>query len=134
MNGPTARTIRRWFDPEQGVSDHQISRWIFLRALGLIYFSAFYSLIFQIRGLIGPRGILPAYEYLSSVATDLGPLHLWFAPTLLWLSSDTPMLMALCWAGIIASLLIVANLWPRAMLVICFICFLSFISAAGDFS
>ncbi len=134
MNGATARTIRRWFDPEQGVRDHQISRWIFLRALGLIYFSAFYSLVFQIRGLIGPRGILPAYEYLSSVATDLGPLHLWFAPTLLWLSSGTPMLMALCWAGIIASLLIVANLWPRAMLVICFICFLSFISAAGDFS
>ena len=134
MSGSIARTIRRWFDPEQGVADHQISRWIFLRALGLIYFSAFYSLVFQIRGLIGPRGILPAEEYLAWVTKDLGAIRLWFAPTLLWFSSSTHMLMALCWAGIIASLVIVANVWPRAMFVVCFVCFLSFVSAAGDFS
>ncbi len=35
-------------------------RWIFLRALGAIFFSAFYSLWFQIHGLIGPNGISPA--------------------------------------------------------------------------
>ncbi len=134
MNGPIARTIRRWFDPEQGVPDHQISRWIFLRALGLIYFSAFYSLVFQIRGLNGPRGILPASEYLVAVASRLGSLRFWFAPTLLWFSSGSHMLMALCWVGIVASLLVVANVWPRAMLVVCFVCFLSFVSAAGDFS
>lgn len=134
MSGSIARTIRRWFDPEQGVADHQISRWIFLRALGVIYFSAFYSLVFQIRGLIGPRGILPAEEYLAWVTKDLEALRLWFAPTLLWFSSSTHMLMALCWAGIIASLVIVANVWPRAMFVVCFVCFLSFVSAAGDFS
>ncbi len=134
MNGATTRTIRRWFDPEQGVSDHQISRWIFLRALGLIYFSAFYSLIFQIRGLNGPRGILPVAEYLTEVASELGSLRFWFAPTLLWFSSSSHTLMALCWVGIVASLLVVANVWPRAMLVVCFVCFLSFVSAAGDFS
>ncbi len=134
MNGAIARTIRRWFDPEQGVSDHQISRWIFLRTLGLIYFSAFYSLFFQIRGLNGPLGILPASEYLAEVASGLGPLRFWFAPTLLWFSSGPHMLMGLCWAGIVASLLLVANVWPRAMLVVCFVCFLSFIGAAGDFS
>ena len=134
MNGPIARTIRRWCDPGQGVPDHQISRWIFLRALGLIYFSAFYSLVFQIRGLNGPRGILPASEYLAVVASRLGSLRFWYAPTLLWFSSGSHMLMALCWVGIVASLLVVANVWPRAMLVVCFVCFLSFVSAAGDFS
>jgi lipase maturation factor 1 len=134
MNEATSRTIRRWFDPAQGVPHHLISRWIFLRALGLIYFSAFYSLVFQIRGLNGPRGILPASEYLEQVARGFGPLRLWFAPTLLWFSSSSHMLMALCWAGIVASLLVVANVWPRAMLVGCFVCFLSFVSAAGDFS
>ncbi len=128
------RTIRRWFDSEQGVPDRHISRWIFLRALGLIYFSAFYSLLFQIRGLIGPRGILPAGQYLSEVASSLGPLRFWYAPTLLWLSSSSHMLMAICWVGIAASLLVAANVWPRAMLAVCFVCFLSFVSAAGDFS
>jgi hypothetical protein len=34
-----------------------------LRALELIYFSAFLALLFQIEGLIGPRGILPARSY-----------------------------------------------------------------------
>jgi lipase maturation factor 1 len=45
-----------------------------------------------------------------------------------------PHALALCWAGMGASLLLVFNVWPRATLGICFICFLSFVSAAGDFS
>ncbi len=134
MNWAPARAIRRWFDPQYGVRDHQISRWIFLRCLGLIYFSAFYSLLFQIRGLIGPRGILPASQYLEAVARGVGPLRFWFAPTLLWISSSSHMLMAISWIGIVASLLVVANVWPRATLVVCFVCFLSFVAAAGTFS
>jgi len=134
MNWAPVRTIRSWFDSEQGVPDHHISRWIFLRALGLIYFSAFYSLIFQIRGLIGPRGILPTEQYLSAVERGLGPLRFWYAPTLLWFSSGSHMLMAICWVGMAASLLVMANVWPRANLAVCFLCFLSFVSAAGDFS
>jgi hypothetical protein len=134
MNWGPARTIHRWFDPERGVPDHQISRWLFLRALGLIYFSAFFSLLFQIRGLIGPDGILPAEQYLAAIARGMGSLRFWFAPTLLWFSSGSHMLMALCLVGVIASLLVTANVWPRAMLAVCFVCFLSFVSAAGDFS
>jgi hypothetical protein len=44
------------------------------------------------------------------------------------------MLSALCWVGMIASLLLLLNVWPRGMLAISFVCFLSFISAAQDFS
>ncbi len=134
MNSSIAQVVRRWFSPQEGVRDCLIARWLFLRALGLIYFSAFYSLIFQIRGLIGPEGILPANEYLASAAEHLGHLRFWFAPTLLWLSSGSHMLMFLCWAGIAASLLVTLNIWPRATLLVCFLCFLSFVSAAGDFS
>src|SRR5271166_4465995 len=110
---------------------HLWPRWIFLRALGLIYFSAFYSLLFQIRGLNGPDGILPASEYLQAVARSLGAWRIWFAPTLLWLSSGPHMLLALCWVGLAAALLLIVNIWPRGMLAICFVCFLSFIAAAG---
>src|SRR5580693_3571546 len=128
-------TIRWLFDSERGAADRLIPRWLFLRALGCIYFSAFFSLIFQIRGLIGPDGILPANEYLRAVAQQLGNGRgLWFAPTVLWLASGPHMLMALCWVGMGASLLLALNAWPRGMLVICFVCFLSFVSAAQDFS
>ncbi len=134
MSWTPGSVIRRWFDPECGASDRLIPRWIFLRALGLIYFSAFFSLIFQIRGLIGPEGILPAGDYLDAVARQFGQARFWFAPTLLWLSSSNHMLMAICWIGILASVLLVVNVWPRGMLFICFVCFLSFVAAAQDFS
>ena len=126
----------RWlFDSRHGASDRLISRWLFLRALGLIYCSAFFSLIFQIRGLIGPIGILPAGNYLQQVAQSLGHWpRFWYAPTMLWLSSGNTMLIGLCWAGLLAALLLVLNIWPRAMLAVCFICFISFVSAAQDFS
>ncbi len=123
------------FSSERGAADRLIPRWIVLRALGLIYCSAFVSLLFQIRGLIGPTGILPANRYLAAVAQSFGPgMRLWFAPTLLWLASGSHMLMAMCWVGLIASLLLTANLFPRIMLLVCFVCFLSFVSAAQDFS
>src|SRR5277367_7129687 len=123
------------FSSDEGAADRLIPRWIVLRALGLIYCSAFVSLLFQIRGLIGPLGILPANRYLAAVAQSFGPgTRLWFAPTVLWLSSGSHMLMAMCWLGLAASLLLTANIWPRAMLLICFVCFLSFVSAAQDFS
>jgi lipase maturation factor len=121
-------------DGKQGASNRLIARWLFLRALGLIYFSAFFSLLFQIRGLIGPQGILPAGEYLEHVRRGLGPMRLWYAPTILWISAGNHMLVALSVAGMLASLLLVANIWPRAMLLLCFVAFLSFVGAAQDFA
>lgn len=128
--------LRRLFDPEHGAQkeDRLLPRWIFLRALGLIYFSAFYSLVFQIRGLIGPNGVLPAGEFLQAIAHERPTGRLWYAPTLLWLGSGVHALTALCWVGMIASVLLVVNVWPRLSLALCFVCFLSFVSAAQDFS
>src|SRR6266567_1272130 len=135
MSGWSPASVLRWlFDSEQGVSGRLLPRWIFLRALGLIYYSAFFSLVFQIRGLIGPYGILPAGEYLQALAERFGHAGYWYAPTLLWLSSGAHVLTGICWAGMIASVLLVLNLWPRGTLAICFVCFLSFVSAAQDFS
>ena len=133
MSWSPAQVIRRLFSSEEGAADRLLPRWLFLRGLGLIYFSAFYSLVFQIKGLIGPDGILPAAEYLREVG-KVGPARYWYVPTLLWLSSGSHMLVAICWIGMIAALLLVLNIWPRAVLVVCFVCFLSFVSAAQDFS
>src|SRR5580693_7841224 len=124
MERAPLKSIRWLFDSERGAFDRLIPRWIFLRALGLIYFSAFFSLVFQIQGLIGPRGILPASEYLQTVAASASPARLWYAPTLLWMSSSSHMLVGLCWAGMVASLLVTLNFWPRGMLLVCFVCFI----------
>ena len=134
MRWAPASAVRWLFDSEHGVSDRHIARWLFLRALGFIYFSAFFSLVFQIRGEIGPNGILPAGEYLPMVARAYGSARFWFAPSLFWISSGSHMLLAVTWIGLLASLLLFLNLWPRGMLVICLICFLAFVTASSDFS
>jgi len=88
----------RIFGPEQpGRPGHLWPRWLFLRALGLIFFSAFYSLAFQIEGLVGPQGILPAQNYLELLAGRMGILRFWVAPTLLWLGSAHSHYT--CWCG-----------------------------------
>ena len=124
--------LRYLFDREEGARDHLIARWLFLRALGAIYFSAFLALLFQIRGMIGTDGILPAAEYLEKVRA-LGAERFWYAPTVLWWGSGNHALMALVWVGLMASVLVVANVAPRISLVVCFVCFLSFIAVSQDF-
>jgi hypothetical protein len=135
MDWSPAASINWLFDERCGSSRRLIPRWLFLRALGAVYFSAFFSLAFQLRGLIGPGGILPGGDYLQTVAQQLGRWErVWYAPTLLWWSSGATMLGALCWVGMVAALLLIANVWPRRMLLICFVAFLSFVAVAQDFS
>ncbi|HEX6629329.1 MAG TPA: lipase maturation factor family protein [Gemmatimonadaceae bacterium] len=110
-------------------------RWLFLRALGLIFFSAFYSLAFQIHGLIGERGILPADYYLHQLTGMMGPVErIWYAPTLLWINASDAALTTVIVLGVIASLALVFNLAPRAMIAACTLLFLSCIAALQNFS
>ena len=121
--------------PESGETGHLGSRWIFLRALGVIFFSAFYSLVFQAKGLIGPNGILPANIYLNTVGQYMhGLSRFWFAPSVFWLSSTDHALMIVCWMGMVAAALLFLNICPRGMVAICFLCFLSFIGTLQDFA
>src|SRR5215469_8728489 len=95
------------FEGQKSKHGYLVPRWLFLRALALIYFSAFFSLLFQVRGLIGPAGILPVPPYLNAVTQALGTWHrVWFVPSLYWLSSNPHTLTGLCWLGMLASLLL----------------------------
>jgi hypothetical protein len=135
---PWLRDAAQWLlapeRPRQGRSGHLWARWIFLRALGAIYFSAFYALLFQIKGLVGPDGLLPAGDYLQAVRQAFPWTKYQFAPSLFWFGSNDHALMLVMWIGLIASLLVFLNLWPRASLLACFVCFVSFVCTARDFS
>ncbi len=121
------------FDREHGPADRLLPRWLFLRALGLVYFSAFFALLFQILGLVGSQGILPVGQFLPALH-PLGNVRFWLVPSLLWYGSSDHALMILVWAGLIASGFVVLNVMPRPALLVCWLCFLSFVSTAQDFS
>src|ERR1700687_5794670 len=105
----------RLFGPDFAPPGYLAARWLFLRALGLIFFSAFYSLAYQIRGLIGPNGILPARDYLVQGAGVLGGALFWYPPTVFWWSASDRFLLGVCIVGMVASLLLVLNVCPRGM-------------------
>ncbi|MGZ7030574.1 MAG: lipase maturation factor family protein, partial [Thermoanaerobaculia bacterium] len=128
---PSESFLAKWFSPGEPVL---VARWVFLRALGAIFFSAFYSLYFQIHGLIGPHGILAADEYLQMARRAAGAKAYWLAPTLLWLNASDRALDALVWIGLIASVAIMIDIAPRTAIAIAGLCFLSFIGAAQDFA
>ena len=131
---PSASIAEWLFGPGPAEPGALWPRWLWLRALGLIFFSAFYSLAFQVRGLIGPAGILPARDFLDIVRQQFGVWRFWYAPSLLWFNSGRGALQALCIAGLLGSVLLVLNLWPRAAIAICFVSYLSLISTAQDFA
>src|SRR2546421_2530588 len=110
--------LQRWFTPS---APYLRARWIWLRALGLIFFSAFYSLLFQIHGLIGPNGILPARQYLLALREVTGWKAYWLAPTLLWVDAGDGMLDLIVWLRIAASIGLVCNAVPRAAIALAFV-------------
>ena len=113
---------------------NQLIGWTFMRGLGLIYFSAFTSMLVQIEGLIGPNGILPAQEFLNRIALILPEDHYWKYPTLFWLDASDTALNAACLAGMAASCLVVFGFLTRTALIACFALYLSISTAGQDFT
>src|SRR5437899_11196730 len=80
-----------------GGPTYVLSRWLFLRLLGLVYLIAFVSLALQVTGLVGGHGILPATAFLERTRA----LHGWAAyrlvPTGRWLGAVAGALRRPCW-------------------------------------
>jgi hypothetical protein len=63
-----------------------------------------------------------------------GLQRFWAVPSLLWLGTSNGALLALAIAGIVASLLLTANVWPRLTGLVCWLLFLSAIAVLQDFA
>src|SRR5437868_5203972 len=82
--------LKRWL-PGAGAHPptYLLTRWLFLRLLGLVALAAFLSLWVQIDGLIGSRGILPASNLLREARAEasnagIGRDLYRMIPTLFW--------------------------------------------------
>jgi len=114
-------------------STYQLSRWLTLRLLGVVYFIAFASLLVQILGLIGSNGILPVTPYLDWVQGRLGDDAYWRLPTLFWFDSSDAALRGVCYAGMVCSVLLTFRVAPALMLVALWAMYLSLTSVGRVF-
>jgi hypothetical protein len=85
-----------------------LTRAWFLRALGAIYFVAFFCAARQILPLVGAHGLLPATAYLAEVRAESGgPFAAFLAsPGIFWLGTSDRFLIVTAWIGMAASLLV----------------------------
>ena len=107
--------------------------WLFPRFLAGVYLLAFASLLFQVRGLYGERGILPIAAYLKELHSGLGKSAYRFCPTLFWLANSDRALLAGCLTGVALSLLLLAGAWPLPILFLLWLIYLSFVAAGQEF-
>src|SRR5256714_15538365 len=93
-----------------------LSRWLFLRLLGVVYLVAFVSLAVQGPGLLGEHGILPAGAVLDRVHAQYGGAAHPPVPPLCWGGAGDGMLRPVARGGAALALLLVAGLGPAPVL------------------
>ncbi len=131
--------LTRWcWGQHVETSSHFLTRWFFLRALGLVYLFAFVSLWMQVSGLIGHNGILPADQFVSSVQQQcdqqgIGLKRFYLLPTLCWIDASDAFLNFQCAAGAVLSVLLVIGLFPAPCLALLWLLYLSLVIVGRDF-
>lgn len=109
--------LRRWLDRRDAPS-YVVTRSVLLRLLGLVYFVAFTSSLFQARGLIGEHGLLPMRGWLAALARVSGGKAAAFvrAPSVFWLDASDVSLVIVCALGAILSLAVAAGVTNAAVM------------------
>ena len=114
---------------------HFLTRCLFLRLLGIVYFIAFLSLWVQIDGLVGSHGISPAAQYMELVHNWSRTHTAWdtasIAPTLCWFSTSDGFLHFLCGGGMILSILVILGIATAPSLALLWLFYLS-LSVVGE--
>jgi len=133
LPGAVTALSRSITDGPDGRSTYAVTRWVFLRALGLVYLVAFVSLGVQVRGLMGGAGILPAHDYLDAARVQLGFERFRLIPTVFWLNSSDMALQGACGLGALCAALIICDVAPTLNLVVSWILYLSLVVVGQDF-
>ena len=116
----------------RGDSTYALSAWLFLRALGFIYFVAFGSFAVQVRGLIGSHGLIPAVNILNRHRAG-GLRRVLLAPTIFWINASDGFLAAVCWVGAALSALLFLDIAPLPILILLWVLYLSLFAISGPF-
>jgi len=117
----------------RGAEAYLLSRWLFLRLLGIVYLIAFASIAVQVAGLVGVHGILPAGQYLESAYAAYGSFAYRALPTVFWFGASDAALQGVAWIGAGLAVLLILGIAPWAMLLLLWSLYLSLVVAGQDF-
>lgn len=110
-----------------------LSRWLFLKLLGLVYLIAFGSLVPQLTGLVGTNGLLPIEQYLERSYALLGTEAYYQLPTLLWLWPSDIGLLSACVLGLATAIVAIVGFAPILSFATLWLLYLSLVIAGQDF-
>src|SRR5438034_4234125 len=131
--GGFSKLTRFFLGKQAQVPTYFLSRWLFLRMLGAIFFIAFVSLWVQIDGLVGRKGILPAYYFLKVALERIGSQAYRLLPTLCWLNASDQFLQLLCGCGAFLSVLLIFGIATAPILFLLWAFYLSLLTVCRDF-
>ena len=126
--------LARWRDRLGPPRSYWLTRFVLLRLLGLVYFFAFVSLATQLLPLIGSHGLLPAAAFLSRIEGYFGSRTDGFLqfPSLFWIDTSDPFLVAMAWSGVALSLLVLSGFANSILLFILWALYMSFVNIGQD--
>ena len=109
--------------------DFFLTRFVFLRLLGLTYFIAFLVLVKQSIPLIAEKGLTPAKSYLDSIRPNFknNTIAFWKHPTIFWFYISDNFLKILSWTGLLLSFLLLIGFGNVITLLLLWIIYLSFV-------
>jgi hypothetical protein len=103
---------RALWGPNLVPAGHARTVWAFLRVLGLVYLAAFLSLLPQVVGLYGEKGILPLVDLIKGAKVQWGNTAYLAAPSWLWLGAGDRALIGTCLAGAGFSVMLAIGVLP----------------------
>src|SRR5262245_42668895 len=114
-------------------ASYELTRFVFFRALGLVYTVAFAIVVLQWQPLLGSHGLLPAPSFLAVARAASGTPPIWRVPSLFWLGASDTAFQVAGWLGLVLSLLVLCGLANVPILFSLWALYLSFMHVGQIF-
>lgn len=112
---------------------YEVASWFLSKSLALSYFLAFLSLLPQVLGLYGKQGILSIDHLLYLLDSEMGSDRFYHMPSVFWFLSNDLAIRFVCFLGMLAASLAFLGFSQSWMFLVCWICYLSFVSCGQIF-
>jgi len=114
-------------------TSYALAAWIVSKGIAFSFILAFLSLLPQMRGLYGNNGVLSIRQFMHVLREQTGPQRYYELPTVFWFSATDFSLNAVALVGLLASTLALMGIIFPVMMIIAWICYISFVNSGQDF-